>query len=209
LHAPARRLALTACAAVVAAGLLLACTSSGDGGQGAIDDVLQSGATYVSDRPASSEVDVVYLEQVSSSRDVLCVNVQVGSVSDLFALAFRLEYDSDLLSYRGYTEGTFLGSAGTTLEEVDATLDPARGVEVLTVGVSLTAGQPGVTGCSSSSVCATARGPAIQLCFDVLAPGVTDLSFVPALGGFPPDSVDPADRIIVDSGFYGGTVTIE
>jgi len=189
--------------------LLLACTSSGDGGQGDIDDVLQSGAAYVSDRPASEEVDVVYLTEAGSSRDELCVDVEVGSVVDLFAVAFQLEYDADLLRYRGFTNGTFFGLAAQSLHQVDAQPDPARGVEVLTVGVTRVAGQPGVVGCSSSSVCATARGPVITLCWDLLAPGTTSLDFVGNLGGFPPDSTDPADRIIDDAGFYGGTVTIE
>jgi hypothetical protein len=205
----APRLAAGFVAGLAAAGLLVACTSSGDGGRGDIDSVLQSGATYVSSRPSSQDVDVVYLTQVTSARDVLCLDVEVGRVSDLYALAFELEYDADVLSFREYVEGTFFGVGGQTLEEVSRRQEPARGLEVTVVGVSRVGDVPGITGCSSSSVCATARGPAITLCWDVLAPGTTALTFAGNLGGFPPGSVDPADRIIVDSGFHGGTVTAQ
>lgn len=197
-----RRFVLVA-ASLAAATLLFGCTSSGDGGVGDIDDQLARGADLVVDPNTAPNQRAVFLEQAASTRDAFCADVQVASVVDLYAVAFMLQYDASLMEFRGFTTGPFLGSSSELLVEVDVDEDPVTGLGTITVGLTRTMDAPGVTGSSEDD------GPLITLCWDLLATGTSQLTFVGNRVGFNSNGTTiPDDVEIPESGFIDNSVVI-
>jgi hypothetical protein len=167
------RLLAVALSALAALGLV-ACTSSGDGGEGLTRDFLDTGAQYVSDPPpgGSSAEPWVDLVQSVDQRTLFCLDVVVHRVSDLYSVTFTLAFDPGQAGLRGYTVGDFLGDPSDLLVSVDGSATPGA----VLVGVSRQLREHGMTGVTGS------EGVLISLCFDVVGDGDSrPVDFVPNL----------------------------
>lgn len=172
-----------------------------------VDEELQRGGDLASVPPVPATGRVYFVESSSSTRDVFCADVEIGSVNDLFAVAFQLQYDTDVMTFDSFTPGPFLGTGAETLVQVDAEENPTSGVGTLTVGVSRRAGLGGVVGCSSG--CGNELGSLITLCWRLQQPGSSPLTFTGNLAGFDPDGTDPANQVIGPSDFVSNAVLVQ
>ena len=102
------------------------------------------------------------------------VSIDIDNVEDLFAVAFDLVFDSDILSFVSAQKGTFLEqdgfatdlSASFLRDPQENIIDPGR----LIVGYSRLAGQGGSIGASGS-------GNLMTLTFEAVATGTSSLAF--------------------------------
>lgn len=152
----------------LAAAALVACTSSGDGGDDLVDDFLGMGALYESDStPGSGTTPYVALEQSVDERDSFCVLASVHRVTELYSVTFTLQHDPAQAAFTGSTTGTFLGS------NLLASVDGSTPGEVI-VGLSRQLPVHGMTGVMG-------EGDLIELCYDVVGDGDGRLNFIPNL----------------------------
>jgi hypothetical protein len=163
----ARRL-LPLAGAALAAAALVACTSSGDGGDDLVNDFLGTGALYESDAaPGSGTAPYVDMEQTVDERDEFCVAVSVHRVTELYSVAFTLQHDPAQAAFSGSTVGTFLGSSLLT------SVDGSTPGQVI-VGLSRQLPVHGMTGVMG-------EGELIELCYDVVGDGEGRMNFIPNL----------------------------
>jgi hypothetical protein len=169
LPRPVRRLLLLAGAALAAVGLV-ACTSSGDGGEDLVNDFLGTGALYESDStPGSGTTPYVAMEQSVDERDEFCVAVSVFRVTELYSVAFTLQHDPAQAAFKGSTTGNFLGVPASLLVSVDGST-PGQVI----VGLSRRLTVHGMTGVMG-------EGELIELCYDVVGDGEGRMNFIPNL----------------------------
>lgn len=159
----ARSLALAA-SLLCCAGLLLACTSSGDGGRGSTEEFLGRGAQVTPDVATSLE----YVDLTESSGDSTSTSIAVTAhrIFGVFNATFTVSYDPTALAFSGFdAAGTCMGSGSAVLPpQVDATSTPGDVVVGLSRNIANT---------TSGVDC----GHLIELHFDVIGTGSSRLAF--------------------------------
>ncbi len=159
-----RRLLQASALSVALAASVLGCSSSGDGGVTGTNDFLNAGAE-VTPRTATM-LEYVDITEASGTRTSTCLAIDAHRAFGVFAAAFTLQYDPASLRYRSFDDGaTCLGDTSVRLPaQVDAT---QPGLIIVGVTRNAAATTTGVT-----------CGRLIELCFDVIGEGDTQLTFV-------------------------------
>jgi len=136
----------------------------------------------------------VELRQVGSGTGKLEVEVWVRGVTNLWALAFTLEYDPTIIRFDSAEALDFLGPDSEV--SLVASEPPGRTDQVM-VGITRLATPP------AARTGKTGTGAVLRLSFDLEGVGETDFRFVPNTAG-----MDPKNLVILDSThFFDGTVT--
>jgi len=173
-------------------GLCWSC-SSGDGNQGILDTRPRTGSMPEPQPTLPPAPYVSLTEGETPGIGQFRVNVHVQAVTDLWALAFTLEFNPAIMRYRADSaaNGGFLGAVEGEDVSLEAVLEPGRS-DRLVVGVSKLRqlpDEPGVTG----------SGSVMTLDFNLMAVGQTTVGYV-----LPPDAnlagIDSKDQVISSLG---------
>ena len=193
-----RRTAALALAALAAL-LLLACTSSGDGGLVGTPTGTLDPSTNV---PTGTQ-GYAFLQQEGSGSGTLCVGVWVDRVIDLYSVSFTLSFDPTVMRFASAAPGSFLGTAAQTLPfQVDTEPDQPPGI-ASSVIVGLTRNRDtaptGVNG---------GPGKVATVCFDLVGPATASIiRFTPNRRGQDSTGADVIPDL--DTHWLGGTITVQ
>lgn len=199
---PMRAVLQLAAVAALAAGL--AC-SSGDGNEDVLDIPPPRSATVTTEIQQILDgggsvpgAPYITLEEVSQSNETLTIKARVVGVTDLFSVAFTLEFDPAVMRFVDDSEQS-LGFLGPSSEvDVLAELEPAR-QDRLVVGATR---EDASTGGRSGT------GDILTLTFDLVGVGATDLAFAPAPANTA--AIDSTSTVIFGrSKFFGATVRVQ
>ena len=96
--------------------VLLACGGSGDGGGGGSPMAPSPGIVFTASGGTAS--DAIELRQQGAGGNVLVLEVRAVDVSDLYGLAFDLEFPTNLLRFDGFNDGGWLSAQGAVSTEL-------------------------------------------------------------------------------------------
>lgn len=113
---------------------------------------------------SAASISVVGPVSNPNVNDTFDVDIDVSSISDLYAFQFDLAFDPSLVSAVSITEGAFLPGGGTTFF-IPGTIDNVGGT-ITANADSLIGAIPGVTG----------SGTLVQIQFTAIAPGTSALT---------------------------------
>lgn len=142
--------------------LATACGGGGDGSGGVTTPPLL--ASFTADEP-SPGADTVAMAEGSKSGDSVTVSVNASQVTNVYAAAFEVTFDSSKLSYVGHSAGTVFEQGGHTPTYQVGNPSPGR----LVVGVSRNG--------SVSAVNVSSPAPMIRLSFRVKDVGAFRLTY--------------------------------
>jgi hypothetical protein len=97
--------------AAVALSALAACGGGGGGGGGG--PTQPPAGIFFTPAAGTATPAIVLTERADSTANTLYLEVRAVGVTDLYGLAFDLQYPASVLQFQAATEGTFLSASGT------------------------------------------------------------------------------------------------